>query len=71
MIDQNNPYVAIYCTAKEWLDSENHISLCLKTVDAPHLDQHQYNHPTASEVAIVMIGNGEDDVTEQDLVVQA
>ena len=71
MIDQNNPYVAIYRTAKERLDSENHISLCLKTVDAPHLDQRRYNHPTASEVAIVMIGNGEDGATERDLVVQA
>lgn len=71
MIDQNNPYVAIYRTAKERLDSENHISLCLKTVDAPHLDQRRYNHPTASEVAIVMIGNGEYGATERDLVVQA
>jgi hypothetical protein len=34
------------------------------------LDQRRYNHPTASEVAIVMVGNGEDGATERDLVVQ-
>jgi hypothetical protein len=43
----------------------------LKTVDAPHLDHRRYNHPTASEVAIVMVGNGEDGATERDLVIQA
>ena len=56
--------------AKERLDIEEHISLCLKTVDAPHLDQRRYNHPTASEVAVIMIGTGEDEVTERDLLIQ-
>ena len=70
MIEHYNPYVTTYRTAKERLDSEDHISLCLKTVDAPHLDQRRYNHPTASEVAIVMVGTGEDGATERDLVVQ-
>jgi hypothetical protein len=71
MIELHNPYVAIYRTAKERLDSEEHVSLCLKTVDFPHLDQRRYNHPTASEVGIIMVGNGEDGATERDLRVQA
>jgi hypothetical protein len=71
MIELHNPYVAIYRTAKERLESEEHISLCLKTVDSPHLDQRRYNHPTASEVGIIMVGNGEDGATERDLIVQA
>ena len=29
-IELHNPYVNIYCPAKEWLDLEEHISLCLK-----------------------------------------
>ena len=71
MIERHNPYVTAYRTAKERLDSEEHISLCLKTVDAPHLDQRRYNHPTASEVAVVMVGTGEDGATERDLIIQA
>ena len=71
MIELHNPYVATYRTAKERLDSEEHVSLCLKTVDIPHLDQRRYNHPTASEVGIIMVGNGEDGATERDLIVQA
>lgn len=70
MIKLHNPYVVIYRLAKERLDSEDHISLCLKTVDASHLDQRRYNHPTASEVVIIMVGNGEDGATERHLVVQ-
>jgi hypothetical protein len=70
MIEHYNPYVTAYRTAKEHLDSEEHISLCLKTVDTPHLDQRRYNHPTASEVVIIMAGIGEDGATEQDLLVQ-
>src|SRR5271170_387760 len=64
MIELHNPYVATFRTAKERLDSEEHVSLCLKTVDIPHLDQRRYNHPTASEVGIIMVGNGEDGATE-------
>ena len=64
MIELHNPYVAIYRTAKKRLDSNEHISLCLKTVDAPHLDQRRYNHSTASEVAVIMIDNGEDEANE-------
>ena len=71
MFKWHNPYVTAYCSAKERLDSEPHISLCLKTVDNPHLDQRRYNHPTASEVAIIMVGTDEDGATERDLVVQA
>ncbi len=71
MIERYNPYVTAYRTAKERLDSEEHISLCLKTVNTPHLDQRRYNHPTASEVAIIMVGTGEDGATERDLMVQA
>jgi hypothetical protein len=37
----------------------------------PHLDQRRYNHPTASEVAVIMVGNGEDGATERDLVLHA
>jgi|SRR5579859_969866 len=71
MIEWHNPYVAAYHTAKERLDTEAHISLCLKAVDASHLDQCRHNHPTTSEVAIIMVGRGEDGATERDLVVQA
>jgi hypothetical protein len=71
MMQFHNPYAAIYRTAKERLDVNEHISLCLKTVDAPNLDQRRYNHPTASEVAVIMVGTGDDGATERDLLIQA
>ena len=71
MLRFHNPYAAAYRMAKERLDAEEHISLCLKTIDAPHLDQRRYNHPTVSEIAVIMVGTGEEAVTHQDLLIQA
>ena len=56
MIERHNPYVTAYRTAKERLDSEEHISLCLKTVDNPHLDQRRYTVPVETLVHLLNFG---------------
>ena len=40
--------------------AHDNIALHLKTIDVPHLDQWRYNRPTASEIAVVMVGSGEE-----------
>ena len=71
MLRVHNPYAAVYRMAKERLDTEEHISLCLKTIDTPHLDQRRYNHPTVSEIAVIMVGTGEEAIAPRDLLIQA
>ena len=60
MITQYNPYYTAFKTAHEHLQQSDHLSLHLKTIDATHLDQRRYNRPTASKVAVLMPGTGED-----------
>src|SRR5947199_457132 len=71
MIKQHNSYVVAYHIVKKHFDSKEHISLCLKTVDAFHLNQRRYNHLIVSEVAVIMIDIDEDEITERDLIIQA
>ena len=60
MITQYNPYYTAFKTAHERLQESDHLSLHLKTVDTPRLDRRRYNRPTASEVAVLMPGTGEE-----------
>ena len=71
MLRFHNPYTAVYRMAKECLDAEEHISLSLKAIDAPHLNQWRYNHPTVSEIAVIMVDTDEEVVTNRDLLIQA
>ena len=58
-------------TTKDCLSVNDNISLCLKTIDARHYNQRRYNRPTASEVAIIMPGTGEEQVDRRDIILQA
>src|SRR5436309_5085526 len=71
MLRLHNPYAAVYHMIKERLDIERHISLCLKTIDAPHLDQRRYNHSIVSEITVIMIDISEEIIANQDLLIQS
>src|SRR5947199_10681411 len=58
-------------TARECLVLNENISLCLKTIDIRHCDHRRYNRPTASEVAIILPGTGEEQVDRRDIILQA
>jgi hypothetical protein len=60
MITHHNPYYTAFKTAHERLQQSEHLSLHLNTIDASHLDSRRYNRPTASEVAVLMPGTGEE-----------
>ena len=60
MIMQYNPYFRAFKTARERLIEHDNVSLHLKTIDMPHLDQRRYNRPTVSEIAVIMVDSGEE-----------
>jgi hypothetical protein len=71
MASIHNPYVHIYRTAMErWAAGDNIGALRIKMADTSHLD-YRYNRPTASEIAVMLPGTGEE-VTygKRDIVVQ-
>ena len=70
MLRVHNPYIDVFMTAKERLAINENISLHLKTVDIRQLDHRRYNRPTASELAIIMPGTGEEQVDRRDIVLQ-
>ena len=70
MLRLHNPYIDIFLTAKERLAMNENISLYLKTVDIRHFDRRRYNHPTASEVAVIMPGTGEGRVDRRDIILE-
>ena len=71
MLRLHNPYITVFMTARERLVLNENISLCLKTIDVRHCDHRRYNRPTASEVAIIMPGTGEEQVDRRDIILQA
>ena len=60
MIAPHNPYFEAFKMASKRLTQYKNIALHSKTLDVPHLDQCRYNHPTASEIAVLMISTGEE-----------
>ena len=70
-VTRHNPYFEVFKTASERLLDDDNIALHLKTIDVPHLDQRRYNRPMASEIAVLMIGSGEESTSgNRDIVIQ-
>jgi len=70
MLQQYNPYIEIFLTARERLNEHSNISLHIKLVDLPHYDSRRYNRPTASEIAVIMVGTGNEPNSGRDIVLQ-
>jgi hypothetical protein len=65
----NNPYYNVYFTAMERIHNQQPVSLRLRTIVDNRVDQRRYNHPTASEVALILPGSGEEEYDARDIVV--
>ena len=70
MLQQCNPYIEIFQTAGERLAEHSNISLRIKLMDHPHYDSRQYNHPTAHEITVIMVGTGDQPTATRDIVLQ-
>ena len=53
----------------EYVHNNQPVSLRLRTIVDNRVDQRRYNHPTASEVALILSGSGEDEYDTRDIVV--
>jgi hypothetical protein len=71
MLHQYNPYIETFLTAHERLTRNANISLRIKLVDLPRYNSRQYNRPTANEVAVIMVGTGDEPTAGRDIVLQA
>ena len=71
MLNQYNPYIETFLTARECLNQNANISLHLKLLDLPHYDSRRYNRPTVNEIAVIMDGTGEEPTAGRDIVLQA
>lgn len=71
MIAQHNPYFVVFKTARERLIERENVAQHLRTIDLPNLDQRRYNRPKAPEIAVLMVGAGEESISgEFDIVIQ-
>ena len=71
MLHRYNPYINTFLTARERVNQNANISLRLKLVDLPHYDSRQYNRPTANEIAVIMVGSGDEATVGRDIILQA
>jgi hypothetical protein len=71
MLHRYNPYIETFLTARERLAQNPNISLHIKLVDLPHYSSRRYNRPTANEIAVVMVGTGDEPTVRRDLILQA
>jgi hypothetical protein len=66
----HNPYYITFLTAREQIQNREEISLQLKTIEGPNCDQRRYNRPTASEVAAILPGTGEERVNPREIILK-
>jgi hypothetical protein len=67
----NNPYYQAFFTAGERLRNNEHISLCLNTIQGPLTVNHRrYNRLTVSEVAVIIPESEDSTSTSRDIVLQ-
>ena len=72
MLYQCNPYIETFLTAHERLAQNENISLRIKMVDLPQYDSRRYNCPTTNEIAVIMVGTGDEPTVQgRDLILQA
>ena len=71
MLHRYNPYIETFLTARECLAENQNISLYIKLVDIADYDSRRYNRPTANEIAVLMVGTGNEPTVGRDLVLHA
>ncbi|KAF8405882.1 hypothetical protein HHK36_007960 [Tetracentron sinense] len=66
MLDDINPYVSVFRTARNVLAKEDSPNLHIRILEKR--DGRQYIRPTASEVAVLIIGDGTENVEYRDII---
>jgi hypothetical protein len=69
VLQQCNPFIRIYQTARQTLDhQENNPDFCVRIHFDPTVDQCRYNAPTANEIAAVLPGPGDEQNDGRDII---
>jgi hypothetical protein len=69
VLRQHNPYHAVYFTVMERIHNQQPTSLRLRTIVDKRTDHRRYNLPTASEVALILPGSGDEVFDRRDIVI--
>lgn len=70
MLDENNPYVKTYRMARDRIQDTEDTHVHLKLIGNRNSDGRQYNLPTASEIAVLIVGDIGSSAEKRDIVVQ-
>ena len=65
-----NPYIVSYRTAKQRIEEDESRTFGFRMLDPQLHDPRRYNRPTASEVAVIMEGDGTELRQGRDIVIQ-
>ena len=65
-----NPYILSYHTAKQRIEEDNSHVFGFRILNPSPHDPRQYNRPTASEVGVVMEGDGSELTWGHDIIIQ-
>jgi len=69
MIQTCNPYVELFRTAASSMESNsNNLQMIIKS-DSHNKDIRRYNKPTSSDIAIIIPGDGSENVKSRDIVI--
>ncbi|XP_077232577.1 uncharacterized protein LOC143869904 [Tasmannia lanceolata] len=69
MLDYTNPYVQSFRYASEFLKNDTTIDLRIRLIEERYRDGRQYNLPTVPEVAVLMVGDGSENVDRRDVII--
>ncbi|KAF8397618.1 hypothetical protein HHK36_016538 [Tetracentron sinense] len=67
MLDNINPYVRVFRMARDALAKDEALNFHIRIIE--RRDEQQYNRPTSSEVAALILGDGTEDAEYRDIIV--
>ncbi|XP_077232073.1 uncharacterized protein LOC143866284 [Tasmannia lanceolata] len=68
MLDTTNPYVQTFRYGRDFLANGVAVDMRIRIIEQRSRDTRQYNLPTASEVAALMVGDGSEIVERRDII---
>nr|DAD19672.1 TPA_asm: hypothetical protein HUJ06_021135 [Nelumbo nucifera] len=69
MLNQINPYAKVFRYARDLLPPNRRIELRMQILEQRGPNQRQYNKPSCSEVAALMVGDGSQSTNRRDVIV--
>ncbi|KAG9442189.1 hypothetical protein H6P81_018043 [Aristolochia fimbriata] len=68
MLDSVNPYVQVFRSARDMINIYQNTELSIRILDSRQTVGRQYNAPTTSEVAAILVGDGSESNNRRDII---